>query len=98
MEDYDRVMAGYACGDCCAVFDTHMGDFCPVCGLSRELGQKPEADPDNWNAFLDEHLNGSGTTQTRTPQEFIRDVMGDQDIEQARLSQLRPGSAKRRKG
>ena len=97
--DFDRVMSGYACGECLATFDTYM-DPCPVCGLSREIGAQPQADPDNWNAFFDEHLNGSGKTETRTAHEFLRDIQGDPDVEHANLSQLRPGSAwrKHRKG
>ena len=98
-DDYDRVMSGYACGECCACFNTYM-DVCPVCGFNREIAAQTQADPDQWNAYLEEHLNGSGRTQTRTAAEFIRDVGGDPDIEQANLSSIRPGSAfrKHRKG
>jgi hypothetical protein len=98
-EDFDRVMAGYACGDCNAAFATYQ-DVCPVCGLSREIGARPQDDPDNWNAFLEEHLNGSGKTRTRTPEEFLRDVSADPDVDQTTISSIRPGSAwrKHRKG
>jgi hypothetical protein len=97
--DFDRVMSGYACGECLAMFDTYM-DPCPVCGLSREIGGRVDEDPDQWQAFYDEHLNGTDKNTPRTSLEFLRDIQHDPDVEHAKLSQLRPGSAwrKHRKG
>ena len=94
-DDFDRVMAGFGCGECLATFDTYM-ETCPVCGLSREIGARWQDDPDNWNAYHDEHLNGSGKTQTRDVHQFLDDLQKDKDVDHVELSRLRENSMWRR--
>ena len=93
--DFDKVMAGYACGDCGAEFNTYT-DPCIVCGLSREVGARIQEDPDHWQEFFDEHNNGSGKTQTRTVHEFLDDLQKDKDVDHVELSRLRENSMWRR--
>ena len=94
-DDFDRVMAGFSCGECLACFDTYQ-ETCPVCGLSRELGARWQDDPDGWNAYHDEHLNGSGKTETRDVHSFLADLHKDKDVDHVDLSRLRENSVWRR--
>lgn len=92
---YEKVMAGYACGECCAEFDTFM-DFCPVCGLSREQSSKRDVMPEGWQDFYNEHLYGGVTGRANTPDEFLRTMAADKDVDQAKLSSLRSNSTWRK--
>jgi hypothetical protein len=94
-EDVERIAQGFACGECCAKFSTFT-ETCPVCRISRADFGRIEDPPEEWQQFFDEHLGGCGKTQTRTSDEFIRDVGRDTDIDQVRLSSLKPGSASRK--
>lgn len=86
---FQQINEGYACGQCLARFDTYM-QVCPVCGLNREKAAEVQTTPDDWNAFYDEHLNGTGKTKTRTPDEFFTDLAADRDVDQTTISALKP--------
>lgn len=86
--DIKRIAAGYACGNCCATFRSFQLT-CPVCGLATNVSGQIGDTPDLWNEHFDEHLNGSGKTETRTPDEFLAAVSADKDIDQVPLRKLK---------
>lgn len=87
--DISRIVAGYACGNCCAVFSTFT-DVCPICHTTRadQLGVGPA--PADWQAFYDEHNYGSGTTQTNTIDDALKAIHESPDVEQIPMSKLKP--------
>ncbi len=91
---FARVQAGYACGNCLAKFEMYMA-VCPICKMARDVAADLRPDPDNWNAYWGDHLNGTGdgkggATQTRTADEAIAAIFADPDIEQVPLKKLAP--------
>lgn len=92
--DFDRIETGYACANCLATFASFV-ELCPVCGVHRgELsGQQT---PRDWDAYWLEHLNGGVTGRPNTSEDMLRRVAADSDIDQAKLSSLRQGSAWRK--
>lgn len=88
-EAFKRVQAGYACGNCLAKFSMYMA-VCPLCGLRRDVSADVEATPQDWQAFYDQHNYGSGATETRTMEDVLRDLHTSPDVEQIKMSKLKP--------
>lgn len=94
-DDFQRIQDGYACGDCLSAFDTYM-EVCPACGLARRDAARVDKTPEEWDQFHQEHLHGGVTGRANTADEAFRRVAADRDIDQAKLSSLRPNSAARK--
>jgi hypothetical protein len=90
----DRISKGYACGNCCAIFAGFRLD-CPLCRQPTHIsGARQEASPEI-AAYYDNHFNGSEATVPRSPEEWLRDLAADPDVDQVPLSRLGKGSLKR---
>lgn len=100
--DVDRIEKGYACGNCCASFHTFQLN-CPLCNLPTHVTKQREETPAMWQQHVDQrHADiptlGTGkrepvaapVARPRTPDEFLRDIAKDKDIDQVPLSKLRP--------
>lgn len=88
--DFDRVMTGYACGECLATTDTYT-ETCPACGLARQDVANAQQTPELWQQAFNERNND--TTPYATPRsfdDFMADVLSDGDVERIQLSDLRP--------
>ena len=88
-EAFDRVMAGYACGQCLAIYTMYFA-VCPLCGTKRDVQLDVKAAPQDWQAYFDEHNFGSGATETRTMEDVLRDLHDPANVEQVPLKGLMP--------
>lgn len=88
--DFQRVVEGYACGNCLASFSTYR-PICPVCGLERDMARDATDNaPALWTDHLKErHREDAPATPIRTIDDFLADVQGDGDIEKIQLSKMR---------
>ena len=90
----DRISKGYACGNCCAIFDSFRLD-CPLCRQPTHVaGERQEASPEI-AAYYDNHFNGSEETKTINAHEALYGIAADKEIDQVPLSRLGKGSLKR---
>lgn len=88
--DFDKVRLGYACADCLAEFSTYR-TVCPICGLERDVAKDIAAPREDWDAHLREReRTDAPATRARTPDEAIRALLGDRDVEHIPLSKLKP--------
>jgi hypothetical protein len=90
-QDFDKVVAGYACSECLAEFVTYMVK-CPVCAHRRNPNHDIEhAAPQMWKDHLRDRAEieaGEKRAPRVVPEGidgFIRSVREDPDIEQIRL-------------
>lgn len=92
LEDIKKIKEGYACGNCCSVFNSFQLT-CPVCHLAMNVSGQMQDTPADWQQFYDGHVNGGlehGSDQIRTPEEFLGAVARDSDIDQIPLKKLKP--------
>jgi hypothetical protein len=102
IEDFNKVRAGYACGNCCAEFTRFLLE-CPVCHQPTDVHGQWVRTPEEWQAYVDQRGAAIGTAGpdgrplgelplqergVRSPEEFFRAV--GQTQETVRLSQLKP--------
>ena len=85
-EDGARIAAGYACGECGAVYDIVMA-ACAVC--SRPIGLELAPMRPEWETKLAERrgelTDAPVASNPFSPDEFFRRVAADPEIEQRRL-------------
>lgn len=84
-EDGRKIMAGYACGGCGAVFNLIRVD-CAVCHGAMGFVEEPMRE--EWLPHLRDRMNNVAPTVASNPfdrDEFFRSVMNDPDIEQRKL-------------
>ena len=82
-DDYEKVRQGYGCPECLEDFYGVYMLRCPVCGHTRQEGEV-QAVPHDWQAHADDVESGYAPP-VATPDEFIRSVMSDPDIEHRKL-------------
>ena len=87
--DIDRIQKGYACGNCCAVFDGFRLD-CPLCRQPTEVARRDAPAPQVWADHVREREHGDTATGTRSIDEFLRALAADKDVDQVPLSRLKP--------
>lgn len=88
-ESFLKVAQGYACAnaDCLAEFRTYT-IICPVCGYTRDIHKDLVPAPHEWSQHLQDRDDGYAAPIPRnvfSPDEFIRSVREDSEIEQHRL-------------
>lgn len=85
--DYHKVMAGYACPECLADFGGTYRLVCPVCKFERNLeADIAYAPPALWTDAIRERAEEEGTDAgALSPDEFIRSVLADSNIDQIKL-------------
>ena len=88
-ESFWKVAQGYACAnaDCLAEFKTYT-IICPVCGYTRDITKDIAPAPQEWTQHLRDREEGYAAPIARnpfSPDELIRQVRADKDIEQVRL-------------
>jgi len=89
-ESFRLVVEGYACAKCLALFDTYT-ITCPVCGLTRDLERDLLEAPSLWQEHIDERNRDTPSARARVnPAEAIRLAGLNPDVEQVKLSQLKP--------
>jgi hypothetical protein len=84
-EDGERIAQGYACGECGAIYDMVM-PRCVACGQPIGLNLAPMRP--EWEQHLADRADGYTAPIAQnplSPDEFIRSVRADRDIEQRKL-------------
>jgi hypothetical protein len=85
-EDGRKIAAGYACGECGAIFDI-VRVQCPVCHTQMGLVEEPMRE--EWLPHLRDRMNGDAPPVARNPfadrDEFFRQVAADPDVEHRKL-------------
>jgi hypothetical protein len=85
-DDGRRIAAGYACGECGAVYDI-VRVSCAVCSSPMVLVEEPARE--EWLPHLRDRLNNVAPPVARNPfadrDEFFRSVAADPDVEQRKL-------------
>ena len=91
-DDYQRVVAGYACPDCLARYKTYMAT-CPVCGWQRNINQDIQDAPGYWTQHLQDRADPDYGLRLPTQdaiEQALKDIHADKDVEQIPLSKLMP--------
>jgi hypothetical protein len=88
-EDIARIAAGYACGNCCAIFSMYT-PTCPVCHTTRDVNLDIKGSPADWQAYWDQHNYGSGTTETNTIDDALKAISENPNVEQIPVSKMLP--------
>jgi hypothetical protein len=82
-KDFARVMDGYGCPECLAIFNTYL-PVCVVCGFRRDIQADVQNAPQHWV----DHLNDRQGEPVGKPvdiDDFLREVAADKDVEQIKL-------------
>jgi len=92
--DFHRAMSGYGCPDCLAIFRTYLVR-CPVCRHQRDVFEDMRQMPEMWRQHLDDRNSGFAHNLKKPltkfdPDEFIRSVQEDPEVEQIPAEKLRP--------
>lgn len=81
-EDFAKVAAGYACGECLADYGAIYRPSCPICGTTRDVSADAAPMPQVWADHLDarqeadEHI---AATPMPTMEQVIRSFEADPD-------------------
>jgi len=87
-EGFDKVVAGYACGNCLAEFDTYT-ITCPACGEQRDTSEDLPKTPELWlDAMRDRE---TPPPPTRRIEDVSKLIYGRaQQDDQVKLDSLKP--------
>jgi len=83
-KDFARVMAGYGCPECLAIFNTYL-PVCPACQFRRDIQADVQNTPQHWLDHMDD-LKGEAQGTPVSIDDFLREVAADKDIEQIKLA------------
>lgn len=85
--DFAKIEAGYACAACHAEFTMYISR-CPLCGEQRDIATDFAETPALWKQDWDEAMGPGEATVARSPDEAIRAIMEDPNVEKIQLDKL----------
>jgi hypothetical protein len=90
-DDVRRIEAGYACGNCCAIFDRFRLD-CPLCLRPTHVTRQRLDPSPEIAAYYRDHVDGVDELdgRRRSADEALHGIAADPEIEQIPLSKLTP--------
>ncbi len=86
--DFEKVRLGYACAKCLADYAMYT-PVCAFCGNKRDVNTDLAQTPEIIQSDYDEASVGGEKTVARSPDEALRAIMGDPNIEHIPLSGLK---------
>ncbi len=89
IDDVRRIEAGHACGNCCATFYSFQL-VCPVCKKHLDVTRARQDAPQDLRDYVKGRGPEASPFRGASFDDAMADVLSDPDVENVRMSQLKP--------